>query len=87
VRQEPEQENFLGIVVYRANKPVTVAANVKYHDRIAAGHSHLIRRTKAPPQIGEMRESLASHDPPPGFQTRCRLRMLFGKSHNSGFLN
>ena len=54
VRQEAEQEHFAGVVVQGANQPVAVAANVKHHHRIATGHTHLIRRTKAPAQIGKM---------------------------------
>jgi hypothetical protein len=58
VRQEAEQEHLAGVVMYGANQPVGVAAYVEHHDRIAAGHTHLIRRTKALAQVSKMPELL-----------------------------
>ena len=85
--QKAEQEHFSRVEVYGANEPIGVAANVEHHDRIAAGHAHLVRRTKAPAQVGKMPELLLPHDPPPDFQTRCGLRMSGGKSGQRAFLN
>jgi hypothetical protein len=73
--------------MYGANEPVAVSANVKHHNRISACHPHLIGRTKAPPQIGKMLKLFISHNPPPGFQTCCSLRVPLGKSRQGGFLN
>jgi hypothetical protein len=86
VRQEAEQEHFAG-VVQGANQPVAVAANIEHHHRIATSHTHLIRRTKAPAQIGKMPELLLPHDSPPDFQTRCGLRVPGSKSNQGAFFD
>ena len=87
VRQEAKQEHLAGVVMYGANQPIGVAAYVEHHDRIATGYTHLIRRTKAPAQVGKMPELLLPHDSPPDSQPRCGLRVTDGKSGQSAFLN
>src|ERR1017187_8748383 len=73
--------------MYGANQPIGVAADVEHHDRIAAGHPHLIRRPKAPAQAGKMPELLLPHDSPSDSQARCGLRVADGKNGHRAFLN
>ncbi len=63
MRQETEQEYFAHIIVNGANKPVAIAANIEYRDRITAGYTHLIRRAKASAQVGKMSELLLPQSP------------------------
>ena len=87
MRQEAEQEHLAGVIMYGANQPIGVAAYVEHHDRVAAGHTHLIRRTKALSQVGKMPELRLPHDSPPDRQARCGLRVTDGKSGQRAFLN
>jgi hypothetical protein len=43
VRQKAEQEHFASVVVYGANEPIAIPANVEHHDRFVTGHANLIR--------------------------------------------
>jgi hypothetical protein len=87
VRQEAEEEYFARVVMDGANQPVSVAADIEHHHQFIAGHMHLIRRTKAPAQVGKMPELLLPHGSPPDFQPRCGLRVSDGKNGQSAFRN
>ena len=87
MRQEAEQEHLAGVVMDGANQPIGVAAHVEHHDRVAAGHTHLIRRAKALAQVGKMPELRLPHDSPPDSQSRCSLRVTDGESGQRAFLN
>jgi hypothetical protein len=87
VRQESKQKHFARVEVHRADEAILIAANVEHDNRIAAGYTHLIRGTIELPHVREMPELFPANNPPPGFQTRCGLRVLGAENRQRRFLN